>query len=113
MREKYVYNAIVSSIYDGDTIKVDIDLGFDFWWKEVSLRLYGINTPEIRGPERPRGLVSKTWLEEKIPVGTEILVETIKDRKGKYGRYLAILWLGDENLNEELVKNGLAERYFP
>ncbi|MBM9593824.1 thermonuclease family protein [Roseitranquillus sediminis] len=107
----YTYRGVIRSIYDGDTIRVDLDLGFSTWIRDQSLRLYGIDTPEVRGPERPQGLVSKAWLEARIPPETHVIVETLKDKTGKYGRYLAIIWHEGVNLNEALVAEGLAERY--
>ncbi|MEZ4746097.1 MAG: thermonuclease family protein [Calditrichia bacterium] len=108
---KYHYQAIVTSVYDGDTCTVDIDLGFSMWIKGEKLRLFRINAPEIRGAEREKGLVSRDFLRELID-GKEILVETIKDKKGKYGRYLAEIWLetpgGWLNINTHLVENGQA-----
>lgn len=105
----YRYKAVVRSVYDGDTIRVDIDLGFNTWIRNTSLRLYGINTPEIRGDERDAGLISKAYVEERLPVGKEIVIESFKDRTGKYGRYLATIFYDGANLNEELVEAGLAE----
>jgi len=111
--QRYFYRAIVRSIYDGDTIRADIDLGFNTWLMNEQLRLANIDTPEIRGEERPYGLVSKSFVEDQIPPGTEIYVMTEKDQTGKYGRYLATIFYGETmtNLNEELVLNGLAEQY--
>ncbi len=54
-----------------------------------------INAPELRGKERPRVLKSRDFLRSKIE-GKEILIETIKDKKGKYGRDLAEIWLEDK-----------------
>jgi micrococcal nuclease len=108
----YFYNAVVSNVYDGDTIRAHIDLGFNTWIFDMKLRLYGIDTPEIRGEERPLGLLAKEFVEERIPVGTEIQVMTQKDATGKYGRYLAtIFYDGGRNLNEELIESGNAEEY--
>lgn len=107
----YKYKAKVVSIYDGDTITVDIDLGFDVILKNRKIRLYGIDTPEIRGEERPDGLVSRDYLRDLIG-DQEIVLETIKDKTGKYGRYLGIVHydMGEEliNVNELLVAEGLA-----
>ncbi|MCB0287156.1 MAG: nuclease, partial [Calditrichaeota bacterium] len=63
---KYHYQAIVTSVYDGDTCTVDIDLGFSMWIKGEKLRLFRINAPEIRGAEREKGLVSRDFLRELI-----------------------------------------------
>jgi micrococcal nuclease len=114
MNEKlYFYKAIVKSVYDGDTITVDIDLGMMTWVHEEKLRLYRINAPELRGAERVEGLKSRDFLRSLID-GKEIFIETIKDKKGKYGRYLAEIWLERENdkwtnVNDMLVAEGFAE----
>jgi len=112
-KDLYFYKAIVRSIYDGDTMRVDIDLGFNNWKMNEKLRLSGIDTPEIRGEERPYGLIAKDFVMERIPVGSEIYLLTEKDKSGKYGRYLATIFYGENlnNLNEELLQAGMAEAY--
>jgi len=111
-KRKYHYKAIVKSVYDGDTCTVDIDLGLKAWICDEKIRLYGINAPEIRGDERAKGLQSRDFLRETIS-GQEVLLQTFKDRKGKYGRYLANIWIRDENnnlidVNKLLVDSGHA-----
>ena len=103
----YKYNAFVEKVYDGDTITVSIDCGFGIQLQKQKIRLYGINTPEVRGEERELGLISRDKLREKI-LGKTIVLNTIKDKKGKYGRYLGIIYLNDENINDWLVANNLA-----
>lgn len=107
----FKYRALVRSVYDGDTITVDVDLGFGTWKHGEKLRLYRINTPEVRGKERPEGLKSRDFLRGLLD-GKEILLETVKDKKGKYGRYLAEIWLECEgeyvNVNDLLVTKGYA-----
>lgn len=108
----YHYRAIVRSVYDGDTCTVDIDLGLRTWVHGEKLRLLRINAPELRGTEREAGLRARDFLRSKIE-GKEIFVETIKDRKGKYGRYLAEIWLRDKNnvwinVNDLMVEQGHA-----
>lgn len=110
----YLYQGTCISVYDGDTVTVVVDLGFSMRF-ELTCRLYGIDTPEIRGEERPDGLISKDFVKEKI-LGKRIWFKTYKDRTGKYGRYLAQIFyergMGDwVNLNLELVELGLAEEY--
>ena len=109
----YNYKAIVTSVYDGDTCTVDIDLGLSVWLRGEKLRLNRINAPELKGEERPKGLKSRDFLISKIN-GKEITIETIKDRKGKYGRYLAEIWLEEKkgksiNINDLLVTEGFAK----
>ena len=104
----YIYRAIVVSVYDGDTIRVDWDLGASIWMRNEPIRLYGINAPEVRGEERPEGLVARDWLREKL-IGKSVIMRTIKDAKGKYGRYLGIIYLDGENINEALIEAGMAQ----
>lgn len=110
----YEYKAFVTSVYDGDSITCDLDLGFGIWSKKQKIRLHGIDTPEIRGEERELGLISKARVEELI-LGKEIVLQTFKDKTGKYGRYLGVIWLFDGfgwiNVNDLLLREGLAEVY--
>lgn len=106
----YWYNAYVTKVYDGDTITVDIDLGFGIIMKKQNIRLADINTPEIRGDERDQGIVSRDWLRDKI-FNKWISINTVKDKTGKYGRYIAYIYLDGENLNETMLNEGLAEKY--
>ncbi len=108
----YVYRCRIErpeDVYDGDTVTVTIDLGFNIDFGELTLRLYGIDAPEMRGPEKVEGRKSRDWLRERL-AGREFIVQMIRDRKGKYGRYLAIIWVDGVNVNEEMVRLGLAEK---
>lgn len=111
--ELYTYRAKVTKVYDGDTITVDIDLGFGIVMKEQTIRLLGIDAPEIRGEDRQKGLSSRSFLADRIPIGSVVIMKTVKDRKEKYGRYLATIYYGDTlvNLNEEIIANGHAKVY--
>lgn len=104
---KYTYEATVENIVDADTVDLSVNLGFSITFKE-RFRLYRINAWETRGKEREKGLLAEKWLTSKIPPGTAIMIRTVKDKKGKYGRYLADLWVIEDgawlNLNDELVK---------
>ena len=101
----------ILKIYDGDTITVLIDLGFHVTKKEV-LRFALIDAPEIRGLERPDGLKSRDWLRERLNTAVQenrdIIVKTSKDSKGKYGRYIAEIFIDDISINREIVNEGLA-----
>lgn len=107
----YEYRAVVRSIYDADTIRLDIDLGFGAWLHNQSVRLYGIDAWEIRGEEREKGLAAKEFVEGIVPPETEVLIRTFKDTKGKYGRWLASIFtipFGDD-IADLLVARGHAE----
>jgi len=106
----YFYKAKVISVYDGDTITVDIDLGFNLWLHNEKLRLSGINAPEIRTKnkdEKKRGFMARDYLKSIIDQ-KQILIKTLRDKKGKYGRYIAEIYYKGENINDKLVKNGYA-----
>ena len=105
----YEYKAIVVSVYDADTITVNIDLGFGIWTFKQKIRLFGIDAPEMRGPERADGIVSRDWLREKI-LDREIVLKTKKDKAGKFGRWIGDVYLPSEevSLNDQMVSNGLA-----
>ena len=114
----YEYEADVVRVVDGDTVDVIFDLGFGIMFGNpgapVRLRLYNINAPEIHGvkkgsEEYNEGMAAKEWLQDRIE-GKRIVIRTIKDKTGKYGRYLAILIQGGENLNGEMVKLGYAQQ---
>jgi len=104
----YEYKAKVIKVYDGDTITVLVDLGFKITITET-IRFYGLNTPEVRGVERPEGLIARDRLRERI-LDKDVTIKTKKDKKGKYGRYIAEIFLEEENINEWLITEGLAER---
>ena len=103
----YFYKAYVEKVYDGDTITCTIDCGFNMSMKNQKIRLYGINCPELRGPEKEAGKVARDQLRNQI-LHKNILIETFKDKNGKYGRYLATVFLDSVNINEWLVQNGYA-----
>ncbi len=108
----YYYHAKVVDVYDGDTVRTDIDLGLSVWVNNEKLRLARINAPELRGEEREAGLAARDFLRSQI-LDKNILLETLKDQKGKYGRYLAEIWIKDTtgnhtNVNDLMVQNGHA-----
>jgi micrococcal nuclease len=104
----YEYKGKVISIYDGDTLTAEVDLGFNINITE-KFRLSGLNAPEVRGEERGSGLISRDKLRDKI-LGKEVIIKTFKDSTEKYGRYIAEIYLETENINEWLITEGLAQR---
>lgn len=98
-------------VVDGDTMHVGVDLGLDVA-VQVTLRLYGINAPEMRTPE---GKAAKqwaiAWFVTHCPSGT-FTVNTIKDQREKYGRYLAVVTApGGAVFNDDIVAAGHAVPY--
>ncbi len=119
LKQKFVYEAKVLDIHDGDTISVEIDLGFQITFKD-KIRFYGLNAPELRVRdekrklvENPLGLKTLEVVKSFIKVGDTITLETVKDKKEKYGRYLANVYVskGKEQvlLNKYLLDNNFAE----
>jgi micrococcal nuclease len=104
----YEYRAKVISIYDGDTLTAEVDLGFNIKITE-KFRLSGLNAPELRGEERGDGLISRDKLRDKI-LGKKVVIKTFKDITEKYGRYIAEIYLEKENINEWLISEGLVKR---
>ena len=108
--DRYYYGAEVLRVIDGDTIEARIDLGFDTFRVET-LRLHGIDAPEMKLAEREEGERSKQWLISQIAEGGTTTIRTIKDETGSFGRYLAVLFYEDRNLNEEMLDLELAVPY--
>lgn len=106
----YVYKAFIRKVIDGDSVRADIDLGFGVILSNQSVRLIRIDAPEIRGKERPEGLKSKEALKKRVE-GKWIYIKSSKDKKGKYGRWLAELWDDDTCINDWLISEGLAKPY--
>ncbi len=108
----YHYKAVVVSVYDGDTLHADLDLGLYTWRKNEKIRLARINAPELRGSEKEKGRASRDYLRSRI-LGREVLIQTLKDRRGKWGRFLGEIWLNEKgtwvNINDEMVEKGFAE----
>ena len=107
---EYAVNKIVK-IVDGDTIDIEIDLGFSLTKKE-RVSLAGIDTPESRTrdlDEKAEGLLAKSFLEKQLDEAVDLRVKTEKD--GKYGRMLGWLHDGNKNINKYMVLKGYAWEY--
>lgn len=103
----------IHRIIDGDTVDVDISLGFNVTIFQ-RVRLKGINTAETRTKdlkEKAEGLIAKEWLEKELSKPGEWIIETTKD--DKYGRILGTLYLVGEpvTVNERMVNDGIAKPY--
>lgn len=114
MFEYYVKK--VSKIVDGDTIDVDIDLGFDISFTS-RVRLAGIDTPESRTAdkiEKALGLEAKAFLKHEIEAAKSVVIKTEKmDSSEKYGRILGWVFLdgSDKSVNEKMIEAGHAWGY--
>ena len=111
MKKDYIYNAKILSIIDGDSLQVEIDLGFYVNIRE-RMRLSGIDTAEMNSPiPEMRKLAQEAKAFMLTHVGKNVLLKSFK--KDKYGRFLAEIFLEDdsESLNVKLVTSGLAKSY--
>jgi len=109
----YQYNAQYISNYDGDTVKFIVDLGFGITYK-ITVRVSGINTPELRTKdpvEKAKAYEAKEFVREALLGADKLVVKTFKDKKGKYGRYIADIFYDGVNLGEELIGKELAVIY--
>ena len=110
----YEYKCKRVKVIDGDTVDVDIDLGFGVWMRDQRIRLYGIDTPESRtsdDQEKIYGLAAKDFVVKWTNAG-DLSLKTFKDDRGKFGRILGEIWYGEKhNVNQLLVDNHHAVRY--
>lgn len=100
----YQYQARVLRVIDGDTLVANVDLGFKIS-VVVTVRLYGIDTPELRGTTRSAGQAARARLCELVD-GKQVLLDS--RALDKYGRTVAVLTVDDQNVNDLLVKEGHA-----
>ena len=114
----FEYKCNLVKVVDGDTVDVDIDLGFGVWLRKQRIRLYGIDTPESRTRdkvEKVYGLAAKEFLVDMLSTG-DMSIKTHKDAKGKFGRILGELFVktsvGELSINQSLVENNHAVRYY-
>lgn len=106
---RYVYRALIVKAYDGDTMTAVVDLGFGSSLK-MKLRLLYIDTPELRGEELEEGRRVRDLVRSMV-LDKEVIIRTEKDKSGKYGRYLAEVYVDGVSLNMFLLENGHAKPY--
>jgi micrococcal nuclease len=96
--------ALVTRVVDGDTIHVE------FEGRERTIRLIGIDTPEVHAPGEPVGCFGpkSTAFVERSLSGRAVRLEFDVERTDRYGRTLAYVWIGGELFNEVLVREGYA-----
>ena len=102
------YNCTIRRVVDGDTVDVDIDLGFDMWIHNERVRLYGIDTPESRTrdlEEKKAGLFAKDVVLHYLPEGSKQVLRTHKDKVGKYGRVLGEFVIYDSLTDRQTTIN--------
>jgi micrococcal nuclease len=113
----YQYKAKILKVLDGDTVDIDLDLGFNIVLANQRVRMAGIDTPESRttdSEEKIRGQLSKKKLAERLPVGSWVRIETQKSDSNddKFGRILAVFIAEDgTSLNQWMIDNNYAVLY--
>ena len=119
MQHNNEYDVVVIKVVDGDTVDVDIDLGFGVCLKDERVRIMGIDTPESRTSDRVEDLFGEA-AKERLKVlmkdgGKLITTEDRKgeDMKGKFGRILGDFRIGDgRKVTDILIEEGHAVAYF-
>lgn len=105
----YYYNSRVEKVIDGDTVRLDIDLGFTVHWKS-NCRLYGINTPELNSKDpdqKIKALEAKQFLIDNLP--EEVVIHS-RDLD-KYGRPLVDIYVEGRLINDEIIEKGFSQNY--
>ena len=109
----YRYKVNVVKVVDGDTVDVDIDLGFGMSYKKQRVRMVGIDTPESRTRdlvEKKFGKASKAHLKSILEAGD---IELVSHDKGKFGRILGDLFIGSStfSVNQQMINDHHAVAY--
>ena len=110
----YEYRCKILRVVDGDTVDVDIDLGFGIIMSNERVRIHGIDAPESRTRdlvEKKFGLAAKERVLELLPEGSYQTIKTYLDGKGKFGRILGNFLIANSTLTAILINEGHAVEY--
>ena len=116
----HTYKCTILRVVDGDTVDVDIDLGFGVWMRKERIRVLGIDTPESRTRdkvEKTYGILAKNFVKDYLPVGSTQTLQTEKDGTGKFGRILGKFLVYDHqtdsqmHLGDIMIREHLAVKY--
>ena len=110
----YEYRCKVSRVIDGDTVDVDIDLGFGVWLHKERVRIIGIDTPESRTrdkEEKKYGLAAKAFVKDFFRIGDVVLTTKKYDAKGKFGRILGDFKCNGRTLSKVMIEMHHAVEY--
>jgi len=114
----FEYRCKLVKVVDGDTVDIDIDLGFGVWLNDQRVRLYGIDTPESRTRDKDEkiyGLAAKDFVVDFLNDKDLILKTKVYDAKGKFGRILGEIWrttnYADKSVNDYLIEKYHAVAY--
>ena len=116
----HTYKCTILRVVDGDTVDVDIDLGFGVWMRKERIRVLGIDTPESRTRdkvEKTYGIMAKEFVKSYLPAGSVQTLQTEKDGTGKFGRILGKFLVYDikedrqMHLGDIMIREHLAVAY--
>ena len=117
----HTYKCTILRVVDGDTVDVDIDLGFGVWMRKERVRILGVDTPESRTrdlTEKVYGNLAKAFVKDFLPIGSQQQLVTEKDKTGKFGRILGKFLVYDGvtdsqmHLGDIMIREHLAVAYF-
>ncbi len=111
-RPAYQYRATLVRVVDGDTVALNVDLGFRIAFGDL-FRLANVDAPELNAPdpaERVRARAAAEYLRQQLD-GKALIIRTDKDRREKYGRFLANVYVDGACINDSLVQAGHAVPY--
>lgn len=113
----YEYKAKILTVYDGDGVfDAEVDMGMNLFQRK-DLRLYGVDTPEMRGEQHRAGVIVRDFVRGLI-LNKDVLITTQRDKTGKYGRLLASITIpalsisSGTDLATILINKGYAKPYF-
>mgnify|MGYP005673443585 FL=1 len=111
----YEYKCTIDRVVDGDTVDATLDLGFSVLYKS-RVRLFGIDTPESRTrnkDEKARGKLAAKFLSDAIEKADTVIIRTeLRDSRGKFGRVLGTIVCDGVDINNAMVENFMAAKYF-
>ena len=106
IQDPFLYKCTIQRIVDGDTVDVNIDLGFGIWLYKERVRVAGIDTPEKRTRDKVEkifGLAATAKAHTLIPEGSNCIIRTRRDKAGKYGRTMGDFVLEDGTLYTDVM----------
>ena len=102
----------IVEVYDGDTFKIDLPSQHPLFGDDISVRVLGIDTPEMRGTsEEVKALAYKAKNRTQELLSDAKTIELKNPQRDKYFRVLAEVWIDGESLGEKLKSDGLAKEY--
>jgi micrococcal nuclease len=110
----YFYRADLVRVVDGQNVMLDVDLGFFTWHRKTTVRLAGIDAPDLSTAE---GKAAFDWLKARLEEASEtgdLRIRTVKgddtrDLNGTWGRWFGVLFADGVCINQEMVDKGLAK----